>query len=83
MACYGDSSVHYKIREHIIGGSEVSNAVTMKYAVFWDVSPRGSCKNADDGSDTFPRNVGSHKSQTASHPRKWNSLHNKKVICFL
>jgi hypothetical protein len=24
---------------------EVSTAVTMKNAVFWDVTPRGSCKN--------------------------------------
>jgi hypothetical protein len=24
---------------------EVSTAVTMKHAVFWDVTPGGSCKN--------------------------------------
>jgi hypothetical protein len=29
---------------HIIG-SEVFKAVTMKNAAFWDVEPRGSCKN--------------------------------------
>jgi hypothetical protein len=56
-------------------------AVTMKNAVFWDVTPCGSgqqflvtpnvflaCRlfHPDDGGETFLRNVGSHKSHTAS-----------------
>jgi hypothetical protein len=46
----------------------------MKNAVFWDGMPRGFCRNRRFGSDTFRRNVGSYKRQTASHPRTRESL---------
>jgi hypothetical protein len=39
----------------------IFTAVTMKNTVFWDVTPYGSCKNTDDGGDTFHPNVGSSR----------------------
>jgi hypothetical protein len=44
---------------------EVFTAVTMKNAVFWDVTPRGSCKNGRFGATKFLRNIGSYKSHAA------------------
>jgi hypothetical protein len=46
---------------------EVFTMVTMKNAIFWDVGP------LEDGSDTFLRNVGSHKIYKMPHPRKRHS----------
>jgi hypothetical protein len=40
---------------------EVFTALTMKYAVFWDVTPRGSCTNPRYGGDTYLRNVYSYR----------------------
>jgi hypothetical protein len=65
----------------------VFTAVTLKNAVFWDVTPCRSCVNrcfggkyrlhlqgrGVDGNYTFLRNVGSHKIYTASHPRRRHS----------
>jgi hypothetical protein len=44
---------------------EVFTAVTMKNAVFWDVTPCGSGKNLHLGGAKFLRNVRSYKSHTA------------------
>jgi hypothetical protein len=50
--------------------SEVFTALTMKNAVFWDVTPCGCCKYRSFGGVIFLRNVDSYKSRTASRPRR-------------
>jgi hypothetical protein len=60
----------------------------MKNGVFWDVTPCDSCKNRrfdtdschpGDGGAKFLRNVCSHKSHTAQHPRR---RHSSSSYCF-
>jgi hypothetical protein len=55
--CCGDKGTHVR--------SEVFTAVTMKKGIFWDVTPRGSCKNRRFGEPWRLRNVGSYKSHMA------------------
>jgi hypothetical protein len=50
-----------------------------KNKVSWGVTPSGTSKNRRFGGtdllggDTFLRDVGSYKSHTAPHPRRWHS----------
>jgi hypothetical protein len=74
---------------------EVFTAVTMKNAVFWDVTLQtaATCSRwflargffyPEDGGDTFLRNVGSiRKIYTVPHPRRRHSSLNMPKICSL
>jgi hypothetical protein len=66
---------------------EIFTAMTMKYGVFWDITPRGSYENRrfegtqrlfhschpDERGAKFLRNFGSYKSHKAYHPRRHHS----------
>jgi hypothetical protein len=44
--CYGSCDQGFYKSKMMYVRSEVFTAVTMKNGVFWDVTPRGSCKNS-------------------------------------
>jgi hypothetical protein len=64
----------------------------MENAVFWDVTPCGSCKNRrfggtchhSDGGDTFLRNAGSYKSHIAEDGILQKvKIHENLVTCII